>query len=141
MKKKFNLIKFSGWISIDLPESWEYDTEEDIINIYSQKKPKGVLQLSFYTRKDKNESEENIAVSHLNSFIKQFNIISNELDLSIIETPSHTIAGIIGSVDGAFIKLWVLVNFEKMIIGTYNSDKKTSELSTVDDIMYSINFE
>lgn len=45
-----NLVRyqFDGWITIELPETWIYKQEDDVLNIYSNVNPKGAIQISFF---------------------------------------------------------------------------------------------
>lgn len=59
----------------------------------------------------------------------------------LIEAPSLTVANASGEYDGEFIKVWTIVSDKKMLLATYISPNRTRELSTAEDIVYSINFD
>jgi len=48
--------------------------------------------------------------------------------------------GIGNTPDQWFIKLWVIAHFPKVVFATYQSEKKTSELKKVDQIISSFTF-
>lgn len=81
-----------------------------------------------------------IAEYHLNRFINQYDVTVEDNTYKIIETPKHTIANASGKCDEEFIKVWIIVNNEKMLLVTYISPKTTTELLIVEDIVYSIKF-
>jgi len=130
MTQKVATYLFEGWFSIDIPDSWEYYEEDQIINIYSSVNPKGAIQISVYrlTAEETKISRDKIAEHHLITFI---------------EGPDKTIAIADGTLDGDFIKIWALVNqtCTSLLIITYISEKKSRELSKVGDIVYSIFFD
>lgn len=134
-----NIYRFGDWFSITLPNKWEFEFEEEILNIYSIVNPKGVLQISFY-RNHNNDALEDIAKNKLDNFIQQFLIEINNNTYKIIETPSFVIANVSGKNNNDYIKVWIIVNEDKLLLITYNSATKTRELSKVDDIVYSIDF-
>jgi hypothetical protein len=132
---------FKGWFAISMPETWEYTIEEDMLSICSINNAKGVIQASFFHRKDKEESLKETAEKHLNRFLSQYDVVVEKNTYKVIEAPSFTVANASGEYDGEFIKVWIIVNEQKMLIVTYISPKKTRELSIAEDIVYSINFD
>ena len=139
MSLKENTYVFQDWFSLDLPENWEFEREEQILNIYSTVKPKGVLQISFFINEEKG-SLDDVAKLHLDNFISQFEIEIDINTYTTIESPDFVVATVCGSHKNSFIKIWIIVNSEKLLLVTYNSTKKSRELSKVDDIVYSVDF-
>jgi hypothetical protein len=131
--------KFDDWITIDLPETWVYKRDEGILNIYSTLNPKGAVQISFYTV-EIDMTREEIAEDFLQRFIEQFFIKVDINTKMILERNEYTISTATGDSDGRFIKVWCLVEGPRVLLITYNSSKKTRELSTVDDFIYGIKF-
>lgn len=140
MPKKEIKHLFEGWFSVTMPENWNYDIDEDILNIYSIDNAKGTIQVSFFHRKELEESLRKTAEKHLNRFVTQHNIKIEINTRKVIEAPCYTVANTSGEYDGEFIKVWTVVNEQKMLLITYISPKKTRELSTAENIVYSINF-
>lgn len=133
--KNMITYQFEGWIQIDLPETWGYEQEDDILNIYANIRPKGVLQISFY-RIDLEENREDIVSHFLDKFINKFDI---EVDINtkmVLERDDYTIATTEGMQGGRFVKVWYVVEEKRMLLFTYNADKKTREVSTIEDIVY-----
>jgi len=140
MSNKEQIIIFENWFTIALPETWDYTTEDDLITICKSYNGNGVIQISCFYRTDRNESLQDTAEFHLNRFINQFNVVIEDNSYEIIEVPGYTIANASGICEDDFIKVWVIVNEEKMLLVTYISSKKTKELSIAEDIIYSIQF-
>ncbi len=134
-------INFEGWFSLSMPELWEYEVNEDVLDIYDNVNGKGALQISFFKRKEIGESLRETAENHINRFIRQFNIEVAKNTYKVIETPEFTIANACGQDESDFIKLWTVVNEQKMLLITYTSPSKTRELSVAEDIVYSIEFD
>ena len=137
-----NLIKYNlgEEITILLPEKWEMYKDEDLFNIYSKVKPKGAIQVSVYNRINFEKSLDEIAQDSCDRFIDQFSISIDINTKMILKTDNFTISQATGTGDGRFIKVWCFAENKKVLIVTYNSDKKTREVSTADNIVYSIQF-
>lgn len=132
---------FEGWFSICMPETWEYSIDEEILTICSTKNAKGTIQISFFHRKELEESLRETAERNLNRFLNQYDVTLEKNTYKVIEAPCHTVANASGEYDSEFIKVWTVVNKQKMLLVTYISPKKNRELSTAEDIVYSINFD
>lgn len=141
MPKNEKKYMFEGWFSICMPETWEYSVDEDILTICSTKNAKGTIQISFFHRKELEEGQRETAEKHLNRFLNQYDVSIENNTYKVIEAPSFTVANASGEYDGEFIKVWTVVNEKKMLLATYISPSKTRELSTAEDIIYSINFD
>jgi hypothetical protein len=140
MKKNKSVHIFEGWFTIVLPDTWKYENDDAVLNISSCKNPKGVIQISFFYNEETDEHLIETARRHLNRFIEQFKLIIDENSYKFIEAPNFTIANVSGISDEEFIKVWILVNNNKMLLISYISPQKTRELSIAEDIVYSINF-
>jgi len=138
-RKKLIRYQFDGWITIELPETWIYEQEEDILNIYSNVNPKSAIQISFFNI-SLDISREEIANNFIDKFIKQFGI---EVDINtkmVIERDDYSISIVSGISEGRFIKIWCLAENKRALLITYNSLKKTREVGIADDIVYGIKF-
>lgn len=125
---------------ISLPENWEIYEDKEVYNISSKNKPKGVIQISVYNRLNFGISLEEIAQDLVDRFVEQFSICVDINTKMVLETDNYTISQVTGTDDGRFIKIWCFAEKKKILLVTYNSDKKTRELSTADNIVYSIQF-
>jgi|GEM_PF-1504344 hypothetical protein len=144
MKEEENLIpyNFQGGFTVFLLKDWTIEEENDLINVYSEVKPKGVLQISLYKKNNKYEvNDDELALQHLDRFIDQFNVIIDKNTYKILETDDVIIATTEGVVENRFINIWVIVDEKRMVLATYNSKEKTKELSIVEDIIYGIEFD
>lgn len=140
MPNKELIITFENWFTLALPETWEYQTEDDLITICKSHNGNGVIQISGFYRTDRKEPLQDTAEYHLNHFINQFNVKIEDYSYKIMDLPRYTIANASGICEDDFIKIWVFVNEEKMLLVTYISPKKTKELSIAEEIIYSIQF-
>lgn len=140
LAKKEVQVLFDEWFTINIPESWTYDVEEDLLSIAASKNPKGIIQISYFNRKDKGVSEVESSKTHLKRFIRQYEIDAEEGKITSIEGKDYVIANISGIDEGHFIEAWSIVNKDKLLLVTYGSPKKTRELEVAEKIVYSINF-
>lgn len=127
-------------ISILLPEKWEIYEDEELFNIHSKVNPKGVIQVSIYKRINFEISLDEIAQDYCDRFIDQFSINVDINTKMLLKTDNYTISQATGTGDGRFVKVWCFAEKRKVLLVTYNSDKKTREVSSVDNIVYSIQF-
>jgi len=127
-------------ITILLPENWEIYEDEEIYNINAKNNPKGVIQVSVYNRINHDMSLEEIAQDLVDRFVEQFSICVDINTKMVLQTDNYSISQVTGIGDGRFVKIWCFAEKNKVLLVTYNSDKKTREVSTVDNIIYSIQF-
>jgi hypothetical protein len=143
---KYTSYFFEDWITVFLPKEWivEIDEEEeDLLNIYSEVNPKGVMQISFFTKSNNLIDNYELALHHLDDFISQFNVdIDKDKDTYMTLQANDIVYALTnGIMDNRFIKIWVIVDDRRMLLATYISEKKTRELNIVDDIIYGIEFD
>ena len=131
---------FDGWFSINIPQNWKYETSSDLLSIYPMNAGKGAVQISFFRRTEADKSSAEIANHHLDRFINQYEIEVDIYSRKIIEAPCYIVANVAGTYQSDYIKVWTIVNQDKMLLITYICNKKTRELNTVENIIYSINF-
>jgi hypothetical protein len=144
VKEHENLIPYNlnGWFIMFLPKDWTVEKDEELVTVYSEINPKGVVQFSLFKRDDINQcNNDELAQHHLKNFISQFNVNIDENSNMVLETDDFIIATATGYKENRFVKIWVIVEETRMLLVTYNSKKKTRELSIVDDIVYSIEFD
>jgi hypothetical protein len=137
--KTYKQFNFDGWITLELPETWKYEQDEDVISVYSSINPKGALQISFYNV-DVDLGREELAEDFLQKFIDKYTIDVELNTKMILERDDYTISVCTGYTDGRFIKVWCLVESKRLLLITYNSTKKNREVSTADDIVFGIRF-
>ncbi|BFH16807.1 hypothetical protein WJ0W_005038 [Paenibacillus melissococcoides] len=137
--KTYNQYSFVGWMTLELPTTWEYEQDDDVINIFSSVNPKGALQISFYNV-NLDISREELAEDFLQKFIDKYTIDVDVNTKMILERDDYTIAVCEGYCDDRFIKVWCLAENKRLLLITYNSQKKNREVSTASDIVYGIRF-
>lgn len=131
--------QFDGWITIELPETWAYEQEDNILNIYSNVNSKGAMQISFF-KLNLEKSREEIANNFIEKFISQFGLDIDINTKMVIERDDYTIATTTGMSHGRFMKIWCLAQNKRALLITYNSLNKTREVNISDDIVYGIRF-
>lgn len=137
--KTYKQCNFDGWITLELPETWEYEQDNDVINVFSTVNPKGALQISFYNV-NVDISREELAEDFLQKFIDKYAINVDINTRMILERDDYTISVCAGHCDGRYIKVWCLVENMRLLLVTYNSQNKNREISTADDIVFGIRF-
>jgi hypothetical protein len=132
---------FDGWFTMDLPENWEYESDDEaaVLNVYSTEDPQGALQISMYKNKTDVEREE-LVTDLLERFLVQFNVEVDSNTKMVIQRDDYTIATAYGISNGRFLKVWCLTDGTRSLLITYNSRKKTREVNIADDIVYGIRF-
>lgn len=142
MVKDKKSYMFDEWFMLSIPEVWEYEIDEDILNVYSNENPEGAIQISFFHNKDEERDLKRMAEKHLNSFIKQSEISVDKGDCNMIEDTESVTFSVSGTFsDGDFVKSWVMVDLKRLLIITYISERKTKELKIAEDIVSSIKFD
>jgi len=131
-------INFDG-LFLNMPVNWAYHINKDGLNIYQDIFGKGALQISFFGSNESSEKLHETAKNHLNRFVSQFNI--EAIETTCVEAPKFAIASASGKDEADFLKVWTVVNEQKMLLVTYTSHSKNPELNVAENIVKSIEFE
>jgi hypothetical protein len=139
--KKVVTYTFDGWFTLDLPDNWEYASDDElaVLAVYSTEDPQGALQIAFYRNKT-DTVRDKIASDLLERFLVQFNVEVDTDTKMLIQRNDCTIATASGISNGRFTKVWCLTDGTRSLFITYNSPQKTQEVSIVEDIVYGIRF-
>ena len=99
------------------------------------------MTLSFYTIMElQNTIEEHVTII-AKDFINQNNIkLHHSFILDCTKKDKVVICGIGNTQDDWFIKIWVLAKYPRVVLATYESEKKTSEVKKLDSIINSFQF-
>ena len=133
-------IEHKDYLSFEIPDNWDIEENEDSTTICNND-GKGALVLSFYTvMKDKDAFEDyitNMAVE----YARQNKVaLKHSLILDTTKKNKLVANGIGKTADGWFEKFWFVGKFPKVVMATYFSEKKTSEINQIDIIIDSFQF-
>lgn len=120
-----------------IPPKWIVDEKEDVTLIYKEG-GKGIIQLDSYKDEDEKDILEKVQ-SILSDIKKEEKIKENGCDIINIYNSNRRRASSTGKTDNnKFIKAWVIIEDDNVVIAKYISDKKTREIKYVDKIVDSI---
>ena len=134
-------IKHKDYLIYEIPNNWEIEETEKTTSIFKNNGD-GALTLSFYTIMEiENTLEEHIRIM-AKDFIDRNKIkLDNSLILYGTKKDKMIIYGTGKTKDAWFIKLWIISKYPKIILASYNSENKTSELNQIDKIINSFQFK
>jgi hypothetical protein len=133
-------ISKKDYFKYEIPEKWIVEDSEEVTSIYCNN-GEGALTLSYFSIFEMKETLD----EHISIMAKKF-IDANHIKLNralILDTTQKgksMLYGVGSTPDQWFIKLWVVAKFPKVVFATYQSEKKTSEVKTVDKIVSSFTF-
>ena len=133
-------IKHSDYLVYEVPAGWEVDENDDSTAIYNND-GEGALTFSFYTIMEMKETLD----EHISIMAKKF-IDTNRIKLNkafILDGTKKGKTVLYGTgvtPDNWFIKIWVIAKYPKVILATYQSEKKTPELKEMEQIISSFTF-
>ena len=150
-KKKYKKVKHSDYLIYYIPADWSIYEDEDTVSIYNDNDDGvGVLTLSFYTfiefESSINSLEfENSIIREMNEMAKQFveknNIVLDNYFILDVSNKNKKVLYATGkTVESDFLKLWIIAKKYKIILASYENEKKIEELKEVDKIIDSFYF-
>jgi hypothetical protein len=133
-------IKHNNYLEYEIPTDWEIEDGADSTSVYCRD-GEGALTLSYYSIMEMQETlDEHISIM-AKKFIDANHIkLNHALILDSTQKEKIVLYGIGSTPDKWFIKLWVIAKYPKVVFATYQSEKKTSELKKVDQIISSFTF-
>ena len=134
------LIRHKDYLTFEMPNTWVIEEGNEATSIYDNN-GEGALTLSFYTIMElQNTIEEHVTIM-AKDFFNQNNIkLHHSFILDCTKKDKVVICGIGNTQDDWFIKIWVLGKYPRVVLATYESEKKTSEVKKVDSIINSFQF-
>ena len=134
------LINHKNYLEYEIPDKWVSEDIGDTTSVYFND-GNGALTLSYFTIIEMQETlDEHISIM-AKKFIDANQIkLNHALILDGTKKEKTVLYGIGSTSDQWFIKLWVIAQFPKVVFATYHSEKKTSELKKVDQIISSFRF-
>jgi len=133
-------IIHSNYLEYEIPTDWEIEDDVDSTSVYCPD-GEGALILSYYSIVEMQETlDENISIM-AKKFIDANHVkLNHALILDGTQKGKIVLYGMGSTPDQWFIKLWVIARYPKVVFATYQSEKKTSELKKVDQIISSFTF-
>lgn len=134
-------MKHSDYLTYEIPDDWELEENDEDTAIYNNE-GEGAIILSFYTIWDlENTIGEQISIM-AKKFVESNNIkIKNCFILDGTKKNKTALYGQGKTEDSDFFKIWIIAKFSKIVIATYQAEKKTSEIKEVDKIIESFKFK
>ena len=133
------MLNHNEYLNYDLPNNWCAEENANDLTIYNPK-GNGAITISFFNVLNIEKSlDEQISIL-AKSFINQNNIKLHS-PLIIFNRDTKTIMNGTGTtLDGWFIKLWIVAKHPKIVFATYQSEKKNTEVKICDSIIESFKF-
>ena len=133
-------FKHRNYFNYEVPIGWSVDENDDSTSVYNTE-GEGALTMSFYTFMEIQETLD----EHISIMAKKF-IVNNQIKLNAsfildgTRKDKKVLYGTGITTDNWFIKIWVIAKYPKVILATYQSEKKTLEIKKVDKLIESIQF-
>ncbi len=133
-------VSHGEYLNFEIPHNWIIEENDDNTSIYDNN-GEGAITLSFYTAMDIQQPFD----EHISVMAKKF-IDNNQIKLHhsfVLDTTNKDKLVLYGAgtaSDNWFVKLWIVAKYPKIVLATYQSEKKTSEVRKVDKILDSFQF-
>ena len=134
------ILNHNNYINYELPMNWCAEENGDSLFIYNPN-GNGAMTLSFYNMLEVMETlDEQISIM-AKKFIEQNKIvIHTPLIIYGSKETKTTLYGTGTTPDNWFIKLWIIAKQPKIVLITYQSEKKSKEVKKCDSIVESMEF-
>lgn len=134
------IVSYKDYLTYKLPNGWCSEEREDKLLIYDPM-GEGAITISFFNSLDKKETlDETISVM-AKKFVDQNRItLRKPFILYGTETAKTVLYGTGTTPDGWFIKLWIVAKHPKILLATYQCEKRTAEAEKCDAIINSMKF-
>lgn len=132
-------LNHNGYLDYEIPLHWIAEEDGDTLTVYDPD-GEGAMTASFYNMLADRSIDEQITVM-AKKFTEQNAITVDKSMFFIHDGEEKTVlcaAGI--TQDKWFVKLWVAVKKPKIVMITYQSQKKTKEIEICDAIVESMHF-
>jgi len=133
------MFKYNEYLKYELPDNWCAENDKENLLIYNPN-GRGALTVSFFNILDVEETlDEQISIL-AKKFIDR-NKINLHAPLILFNKEGKTILYGMGTTgDGWFVKIWVVAKKPKIILATYQSERKSREVKLCDQIINSFQF-
>lgn len=128
------------YLELEIPEGWNYEENDETIAVFCNEGD-GALTLSFYSATDIQTSlDEHISIM-AKKYIDKNNVdLDHAFILDATQKDKYFICGTGVTNDNWFVKLWIIAKYPKIIVATYLSQERTSEIKKVEKIIMSFRF-
>lgn len=134
------IVKHNDYLEYDIPDGWEIEDEDDLTSIFCCN-GEGALTFSYYSIAEmKTSITEQICVMAKNFIDSNHLKMDHALILDGTAKDKKVLYGTGATTDKWFIKFWFIAKYPRVVFATYQSEKKTAEVKTVDRIIDSISF-
>ncbi len=125
-------VTHGDYLCYEIPSSWMIEETDDATSVYDSN-GKGAITLSFYTAMDVQQPfDEHICVM-AKKFIDENQIkLHRSLVLDATLKDKLVLHGTGTGADNWFIKFWIIAKQPKIVLATYHSERKTSEVRKAD---------
>ena len=133
------MLNHNEYLNYNLPHNWCAEEGEDNLFLYNPN-GNGAITISFFNVISTDESlDEQISIL-AKRFIDQNNINLHSPLILLNKDNKGILCGTGATSEGWFVKLWVVAKHPKIVLATYQSKCKSSEVKTCDSIIDSFQF-
>ncbi|MGI6745664.1 MAG: hypothetical protein ACOX45_05910 [Acutalibacteraceae bacterium] len=133
-------VLHGDYLSFNIPNYWMVEDNTNTTSVYNMRGD-GAITMSFYTAMSVQKSFDEHVCIMAKKFIDNNRIrLRQSLILDNTKKDKLVLYGTGITIDNWFIKFWVIAKFPRIVLATYQSEKATSEIKTVDNIIESISF-
>lgn len=134
------ILNHNRYLDYTLPNNWCADETTDNLLLYDPN-GNGAITISFFNAINPRESMDE-QISILAKKIIDHNNVNLHSPLVLYDKEGKTILYGTGTTsDGWFVKLWVVAKYPKIVLATYQSKRKSTEIKICDSIIDSFQFE
>lgn len=135
-----NIIQ-NNYLNYKIPLNWVVQENVDITTIYNNN-GEGALTMSYYTiTKLQGTLDEHIIIMAKKFIDKNKIKLHRPLVLDGTKKEKTVLYGTGNAPDNWFLKIWVVTKYPKIVLATYQSQIKTSEIKQIDAMVNSFRFD
>lgn len=127
------------YLNYELPNNWCAEENEDCLLLYNPD-GNGAITVSFFNMLNASKSVDEQVSILAKKFVDQNNIVLQSPLILTEKKGKTTLYGTGITLDGWFIKIWVVAKHPKIAFATYQSEQKNKEVKICDSIIDSIQF-
>lgn len=130
----------NGYLNYILPDDWCAEEDADNVLLYNPKSD-GAITMSFFNVLNTEKSLDEQVSILAKKFVDNNNVNLDFSSFVLFNREGKTILyGTGTTLDGWFIKLWVVAKSPKIVFATYLSEQKSVEVKICDSIIDSFQF-
>lgn len=137
--RKMSERRYGEYLKYCLPKQWVAEEEGDMLVLYHPR-GNGAMVLSFFSLFEAEQPLDKRVSIFAKKFIDGNGIITED-PLLLFEKDGKTVLQGEGMADDkAYVKFWVVAKYPKLILATYDSEKKNKEERVCDAVIDSFRF-